>query len=125
MDPYFKRPAPKSAGREYFNSAWLQKYLTLYLNLSAQDVQATLVELTIRSIIDQVLLYDKADCLLVCGGGAKNSHLMARLRELLTNIVVSSTDKYGLSGDNIKALGLASGSYLIGFASQLTLYYWR
>lgn len=78
-DSYFKRPVPKSTGREYFNLAWLQKYLTSYSNLSAQDVQATLAELTIRSIVEQVLLFRAADCLLVCGGGAKNSHLMARL----------------------------------------------
>lgn len=107
-DPYFKRPVPKSTGREYFNYAWLQKYLTSYLNLSVQDIQATLAELTIRSSFDQVLLYDKADCLLVCGGGAKNSYLMVRLRELLTNIVWwPSTDKYGLSGDNVEALAFA------------------
>ncbi|WP_369406925.1 anhydro-N-acetylmuramic acid kinase [Arsenophonus endosymbiont of Aleurodicus floccissimus] len=53
------------------------------------------------------MIYDKVDCLLVCGGGAKNNYLMARLSELLTNIVVASTDKYGLSGDNVKALAFA------------------
>lgn len=106
-DPYFKQPAPKSTGREYFNSAWLQKYLTPYSNLSPEDVQATLSQLTIRSIVEQVLLYDQLDCLLVCGGGAKNSYLMAGLSELLTDIMVAPTDKYGLSGDNMEALAFA------------------
>ncbi|WGO84785.1 anhydro-N-acetylmuramic acid kinase [Arsenophonus apicola] len=106
-DPYFKQLAPKSTGREYFNNAWLQKYLTPYLNLSPEDVQATLAQLTIRSIVEQVLLYDQVDCLLVCGGGAKNSYLMAGLSELLTDIVVAPTDKYGLSGDNMEALAFA------------------
>lgn len=66
-----------------------------------------MAQLTIRSIVDQVLLYDQVDCLLVCGGGAKNSYLMASLRELLSHIVVAPTDKYGLSGDNMEALAFA------------------
>lgn len=78
-----------------------------------------MAELTIRSIVDQVLLYDKADCLLVCGEGAKNSYFMARLSELLTNIVVASTDKYGLSGDNAEAFAWLAARTLSGLPGNL------
>ncbi|BCQ44863.1 hypothetical protein ERHA55_23900 [Erwinia rhapontici] len=69
-DPYFALSAPKSTGREYFNLSWLEQQLSSFPGLPAQDVQATLVELTATTIAQQVLLSGGCDRLLVCGGGA-------------------------------------------------------
>ncbi|BCQ39679.1 hypothetical protein ERHA54_22820 [Erwinia rhapontici] len=55
-DPYFALSAPKSTGREYFNLSWLEQQLSSFPGLPAQDVQATLVELTATTIAQQVLL---------------------------------------------------------------------
>ncbi|MGA6580732.1 anhydro-N-acetylmuramic acid kinase, partial [Providencia sp. NPDC089923] len=75
--------------------------------ISAEDVQATLCELTATSITDQVLLCGGCERLIVCGGGAKNHFLMQRLAALLPGIEVAPSDKFGLSGDDMEALAFA------------------
>jgi anhydro-N-acetylmuramic acid kinase len=51
-DPYFASAPPKSTGRDLFNADWLQR--TLHGDEDAQAVQATLLELTSRSVADAV-----------------------------------------------------------------------
>ena len=106
-DPYFAAPPPKSTGREYFNFAWLQSYLSRYPGLDAKDVQATLAELTAVTIAEQVLLSGGCERLLVCGGGSRNPLLMTRLAGLLAGTEVSTTDAAGVSGDDMEALAFA------------------
>lgn len=106
-DPWFALPAPKSTGREYFNYGWLEKHLARYRDLRTQDVQATLTELTAVSISEQVLLSGGCERLLVCGGGARNPLLMARLAALLPGTEVTTTDEAGISGDDMEALAFA------------------
>lgn len=106
-DPYFALSAPKSTGREYFNLGWLERHLAMFPGLAAQDVQATLIELTAKTIADQVLLSGGCDRLLVCGGGARNLQLIARLVALIPGTEVTSTDKAGISGDDMEALAFA------------------
>ncbi|HBH68442.1 anhydro-N-acetylmuramic acid kinase [Erwinia persicina] len=106
-DPYFALSAPKSTGREYFNLSWLEQQLSAWPGLPAQDVQATLVELTATTIAQQVQLSGGCDRLMVCGGGAHHPQLMARLAALLAGTEVMSTDKAGISGDDMEALAFA------------------
>jgi anhydro-N-acetylmuramic acid kinase len=70
-------------------------------------VQATLAELTAVTIAEQVLLSGGCERLLVCGGGARNPLLMARLAALLPGTEVSTTDEAGISGDDMEALAFA------------------
>ncbi|MFG1172668.1 anhydro-N-acetylmuramic acid kinase [Erwiniaceae bacterium CAU 1747] len=106
-DPYFALSAPKSTGREYFNLGWLERQLAMFPGLAARDVQATLTELTATSIAEQVLLHGGCERLLVCGGGGRNLQLIARLAALLPGTEVTSTDKAGISGDDMEALAFA------------------
>ncbi|MFI8416419.1 anhydro-N-acetylmuramic acid kinase [Serratia sp. NPDC078593] len=106
-DPYFSLPAPKSTGREYFNISWLEQQLALTPAISAVDIMTTLVELTAVTICEQVLLAGGCERLLVCGGGARNPVLMARMSALLPGIEVSSTDDFGINGDDMEALAFA------------------
>ncbi|MEF3090840.1 anhydro-N-acetylmuramic acid kinase [Raoultella sp. WB_B2P2-3] len=106
-DPWFALPAPKSTGREYFNYGWLQRHLARYPGVSPQDVQTTLTELTAVTISEQVMLSGGCERLLVCGGGARNPLLMARLAALLPGTEVSTTDAAGISGDDMEALAFA------------------
>ncbi|WP_406902743.1 anhydro-N-acetylmuramic acid kinase [Klebsiella aerogenes] len=106
-DPWFALPAPKSTGREYFNYGWLEKHLARFTHLRGQDVQATLTELTAVTISEQVLLSGGCERLLVCGGGARNPLLMARLAALLPGTEVTTTDDAGISGDDMEALAFA------------------
>lgn len=106
-DPYFAAPAPKSTGREYFNYGWIERQLMAFPGLRAQDVQATLAELTAMTISEQVMLSGGCDRLLVCGGGSRNPLVMARLAGMLPGTEVAPTDEYGISGDDMEALAFA------------------
>ncbi|MHB1951712.1 MAG: anhydro-N-acetylmuramic acid kinase [Acidiferrobacteraceae bacterium] len=78
-DPYFTRPPPKSTGREHFNLAWLRDALG-DKDVRPEDVQATLVELTAESIARALDAWAPATYrVYVCGGGRKNTALMASL----------------------------------------------
>lgn len=107
-DPYFAQPPPKSTGREYLNLHWLQPMLEAFPGLAERDVQATLCDLTARSISDAILQYaDKAEEILVCGGGVHNQQLMRRLAELLTPMRVGLTSEEGLEPDWVEACAFA------------------
>lgn len=105
--PYFSLAAPKSTGREEFSLGWLQEVLQAFPTIAQQDVQATLLELTARSITDQINgLADLAD-VLVCGGGSKNRALMKRLGELLPQQSIHTTDEFGIPTDYVEAAAFA------------------
>lgn len=108
-DHYFQLAPPKSTGREYFNLLWLQKQLDeLGVKISPADVQATLAELTARTILMSIRKY-RFDCeILVCGGGVHNHFLMQRLQQLAEpQFTVTSTDKYGVDPDWVEAMAFA------------------
>ncbi len=109
-DPYFNIPPPKSTGREYFNAAWLENKLESFSDISAEDVQATLVEFTIIPIIEA--LQDKhINRLIVCGGGAHNAHLMQRLSNKLSNVDVIKSDELGVDSTFLEAVAFAWLAY--------------
>lgn len=108
-DDFFKLPPPKSTGREHFNLSWLDGHLAaLEQEIAAQDVQATLVELSAQSIVNSIQQYLSTGEILICGGGAHNTHLMSRLQALASpHFTVDSTIKYGLHPDWIEAMAFA------------------
>jgi anhydro-N-acetylmuramic acid kinase len=107
-EPYFALPPPKSTGRDLFNGPWLQAHLAGHASAAPADVQATLAELTARACAD-----DAARCapglreLVVCGGGALNTHLMARLQALLPGARVASSTGHGLPPLQVEAAAFA------------------
>ncbi|MFP3525661.1 anhydro-N-acetylmuramic acid kinase, partial [Pantoea sp. SIMBA_072] len=91
-----------------FNLAWLQGHLSKLPPYRDQDVQATLLELTARSIIDSLSNAQQGTkALLVCGGGARNGALMARLGQLLPEARVASTGAHGVDPDWVEAMAFA------------------
>ncbi len=104
-DPYFKLPAPKSTGREHFNLNWLMQFPLK--GISPQDIQATLVELTVHSIAQEIELLANKGQVVVCGGGALNGYLMTRLQARLNNFEISSSDKIGFDAQWIEAMAFA------------------
>ncbi|GAM23472.1 hypothetical protein SAMD00019534_066470 [Acytostelium subglobosum LB1] len=116
---YFGRSPPKSTGREQFNLEWLHGQLDKFnqqhsntITLSPNDVQSTLVDLTVESIASHVDLHGGCDRLLVCGGGARNQLIMDRLEERMPNAVVEPTSSVGVDGDAIECLAFAYLAYL-------------
>lgn len=102
-EKFFEKEAPKSTGRELFNILWLGKLLRGHRTVSSEDVQATLLALTVESIAKEVRKYG-IDELLVCGGGVHNAFLMERLAEELQGVSVSATDKLGVSSEQMEAM---------------------
>lgn len=107
-DPFFVTQGPKSTGREVFNLPWLTQHLSRLTAFAAQDVQATLLELTALTIVESLQQAQSATReLLVCGGGAHNLALMARLASLLPDATVSITGAYGVDPDWVEAMAFA------------------
>ncbi len=106
-EPYFALPPPKSTGRDLFEMGWLDARLTSKPR-HAQDVMATLAELTVRSVAADLRRHaPSAEALFVCGGGAFNSHLLARLAALLPHASVGNTAQLGVPPDQVEAMAFA------------------
>ncbi len=105
-DPWFAAPPPKSTGREHFHLEWLGRRLEG--SLSIADVQATLAELTARTVAD-ALRQSQPDCrrLLIAGGGAHNPILIARIAAHLPEVRVEPVSRHGLDPDHVEAIGFA------------------
>ncbi|MEA2073487.1 MAG: anhydro-N-acetylmuramic acid kinase [Campylobacterota bacterium] len=108
-DEYFKKTPPKSTGREYFNEVWLANLLPIFNVISDEDIQRTLLELTAQSIANDVKKSD-IELLILCGGGAKNSFLRARIEEL-SGTYVKTSDEIGIKGDALEAMAFAWLAY--------------
>jgi anhydro-N-acetylmuramic acid kinase len=107
-DPYFALPAPKSTGRDLFNDRWLEALHAPFGAAAPADVQATLAELTARSCATQALaLAPDVQRLIVCGGGALNTHLMRRLQALMPQAQVISSADAGLPPLQVEAAAFA------------------
>lgn len=106
-DPYFPLPPPKSTGREHFHLAWLDQHAQT-ARLRPADVQATLLELSARSVADAIERHapDAVD-VLACGGGVHNGALMARLAALLAPRALRSTAEEGIDPDYLEATAFA------------------
>ncbi len=103
--PYFDLSAPKSTGRELFNSGWLEQKISG--DVSPEDVQATLLELTAQSICAAIKAYAPV-CgeIILCGGGVYNGTLFQRI-EALANTQVTSCAAYGLKPEQVEAAAFA------------------
>lgn len=102
-DPYFSQPIPKSTGREYFNLNWVKQLINE--PIVPKDLQATLTELTARSIAKHIDP-DTIEHLWVCGGGHKNRYLMDRLQALCP-LNMLSTAAIGIPPDWMEACAFA------------------
>ncbi len=105
-EPFFSQPPTRSCGRDLFNLAWLQKKLNG--GEVAEDVQATLLELTGRGIAQSIQQYcPGAREIYLCGGGAHNLALRNRLAGLLPDCSVQTTGALGVDGDFLEATAFA------------------
>jgi anhydro-N-acetylmuramic acid kinase len=106
-DEYFSRSPPKSTGREHFHLGWLRHHLSG--NEPPEDVQATLAELTARSIAEAIhgLLPGTTNEVYVCGGGTHNTDLLRRLRTRLGNTPLATTLALGVDPDWVEAIAFA------------------
>lgn len=105
-DPFIEQAAPKSVDKARYSLDFLQEKLTG--GELAQDIQASLVQFTVSSIV-KAIVDQKWSCeeVMVSGGGAHNQAIMQTLkRELPNTKVLTATDK-GIDGDYIEAMMIA------------------
>ena len=104
--PFFSLPPPKSAGREIFNLAWLESCLSG--DELPADVAATVLQLTVASIAGSISdHFPNVTEVYLCGGGARNGALVARMRTAMTGKKVELTDSLGVDVDWLEAFAFA------------------
>ena len=108
-EPFFSAPPPKSTHRDKFNLTWLEERLAAAgWKGEADDVQATLVALTARTIADAIRKQaSQAVDILICGGGARNVTLMKTLARELAPRRVATTAEEGVPVEHVEALAFA------------------
>ena len=107
-EPYFDRTPPKSTGRELFSPSWLDARLAGRPEADPLDVLRTLCELTVESAVAAVEWFapDTREIWL-CGGGARNPLVAARLAERAAPIPIETTERLGIHPDWVEAAAFA------------------
>ena len=116
-DPYYRRRPPKSAGREQYGAAFVERILALARRhrLASHDILATTTALTSRSI---ALAYkhfvaprigNSPVDYIVAGGGARNRTLIRMLTADLTpfGCQVQTIDAHGIPSEAKEAVAFA------------------
>ncbi len=107
-EKYFSQVIPKSTGRELFNGPWLEARIQkLGQEISAADVQATLLQFTIDSIVAEIRKTAEPTEIYVCGGGAHNSAFMSGLQAGLRECNVAPSSSLGIDPDWVEAVAFA------------------
>ncbi|MEO0558672.1 MAG: anhydro-N-acetylmuramic acid kinase [Bacteroidota bacterium] len=104
-DAYFRRPPPKSTGREFFDAAYVDRFLADG-PANPNDALATAVELTARSVAHAVRTFVPGTParVIASGGGIRNPTLMHQLEAALGAIELVTTETYGLNPDAKEAV---------------------
>lgn len=113
-DEWFRRPPPKSTGKEHFSYEYvLQALSDASTELQEPDVVATLAELTVSTIRDAIANWClPSGELIVCGGGRHNVHLMKRLAANCPSFGVKACESLQVDGDAVEAAAFAYLAYL-------------
>jgi len=108
-DPFIARRPPKSAGREEFGAAYLERFLARTIELSLADRLRTAVEITAGAVARGVALSGtrRPDEVLVSGGGAKNLTLLESIGKALPGSRVQTTDALGVPAGAKEAMAFA------------------
>ena len=111
-DPFFAKVPPKSTGRDDFHLQWLEKQLGGN-SLKPEDVQATLLHLTVTTALQSIQAYaPQTEVLIVCGGGVRNTALLNGLRKQAQAIFkhgleIQSSEASGIDPQLVEALAFA------------------
>jgi anhydro-N-acetylmuramic acid kinase len=111
-DSFFAKAPPKSTGRDDFHLEWLHKQISSD-NINAEDVQATLLQLTVDSALQALECYaPQTQTLIVCGGGARNIALLdsfkTRAEALFKkSLEIVTSDALGIDPQLVEGLAFA------------------
>ncbi len=116
-DEYYFIEPPKSTGREYFSTHYIENALK-YAPADPKDIIATVTALTARTIAQSYerFIYPNVGLheAVICGGGAYNKTLMKMLRIYLPkHIDLTTCEDYGISNNFKEVMAFA----LLGFCA--------
>ena len=106
-DSYYAKKPPKSAGREQYGGAFVERLKSS--GLALPDLIATATLLTVCSIARGA--GNEPGDLIASGGGVHNRFLMNHLAALLPNMRVATTGDYGIDPDAKEAIAFALLAY--------------
>lgn len=114
-DEYYFAEPPKTTGREYFSSTYIENALKMAPE-DKYDVMATVTALTAKSIAQAYERFvspnTNIDELILGGGGAYNPTLISYLRKYLpANIEIKSHEDYGISNNFKEVMAFALLGY--------------
>jgi anhydro-N-acetylmuramic acid kinase len=106
---WFKKPYPKSLGREQFGSSKARKIVEIgkRYGISKADIMTTVSELTVISVVDYIESMALPDRLIVSGGGVHNKYFKTRLADLIPGCELISSEKAGIDPDYVEAVSFA------------------
>lgn len=105
-EPFFAETPPKSTGRDLFSLQWLET--RLQSGYRPVDVQQTLLELSVRTIADAISRHcSDVKEIYLCGGGAYNAALVARLQQLVHPVKIALSNKLGIDASWVEAAAFA------------------
>jgi anhydro-N-acetylmuramic acid kinase len=116
---FFRKPPPKTAGREEFGRDFVREFLRSCRDCRRQDIVTTATALTAKSIADAVRRFATDTSasarkaafqeMILSGGGAKNSTLVAMLTSELAplRLHVRFSDEFGLPSAAKEAVAFA------------------
>ena len=110
-DPYYRRPAPKSTGKEHFHLPYLLRAMEGLPPVTAEDTVATLTRLTAVTVADACRAHGVTD-VVVSGGGTRNPVLMTMIGEQLPDVRLRLSDEWGLPSQAKEALAFAVLGFL-------------
>jgi anhydro-N-acetylmuramic acid kinase len=109
-DPFIEKAPPKSAGREEFGRAYLERFLSRTSRLSLADRLRTAAAITAGAVARGIALSGPGnpDEVIVSGGGAKNATVLEELRVRLgARVAVGTTDAHGVPVEAKEAMAFA------------------
>jgi anhydro-N-acetylmuramic acid kinase len=115
---YFRTPPPKSTGPELFSQAYTDELIAACRaerpSCPDEDVVATAVSLTARSIADSYerFMPEPVEEVFLSGGGAKNPALVRAITEAVAPKTVRDFDSTFFDGEAKEAVAFALLGYL-------------
>jgi anhydro-N-acetylmuramic acid kinase len=110
-DAYFRKPPPKTTGREHFGVQFARRIMTESHGVPIEDLIATATALTAESIArayrDFILPRGPIDEVIVGGGGSQNPTLMRMLAERLPGCTILRHEHFHIDSKAKEAIGLA------------------
>jgi len=110
-DDYYRRPPPKSAGREQYGAGFLRRLRAR--KASGCDLIATATALTAATIAKGILAFSPQPVgeVILSGGGAHNRRILEYLAAFLPGARIAVSSEYGVDPDAKEAIAFAILGY--------------